>query len=289
MNVNLKSIHVFSSILTNIVLFILIIGSDNPLILSGTLVIMMYIFISSKSLNTLKRGIIYFIPFAIITIIINLIFINQGSKVIFIIFNRIFTLEALVYSLTLSFKLLLVILLFIMLQLMIDSDKAVSFFSRLIPKTTLTMMISLKLFPLMQKRMKILKDIYSIRGIDFETKGLKNILRNLKPLFSVILEDSLESSFDIGEAAYIRGFLSTRRTNYDSECLKKSDYLISISVFSILLIFIVFKILGMDNFNAYYEINLINILNISSSMVFVLLVLLTVEFHFILKRYGEDN
>lgn len=281
MNENLKGMHVSSVILLNIILCILIICSDNPLILFGLLVIMIYIFIRSRRLKVIKKSIMYFFPFAIITVIINLIFVNEGNIVILTVFNRIITLEALIYSLTLSFKLLLVIFVFAMFQVMIDSDKAISFFSKIVPKTTLTMMIALKLFPSMQKRMNNLKDIYSIRGVNFETKGIKDVIKNLKPLFSVILEDSLENSFDIGEAAYIRGFLSNKRTIYDRKHLNKGDYAISISVILILIIFLIFKFLGMDNFNAYYGINLRNIVDTASSVIFVSLVLLTFELHLV--------
>ncbi len=279
-----ENIHVFSTLVLNFVLLILVIGSDNPLIIIGIFVPIICILAATSKLPSLKRSILLFVPFALLTIIINLIFVTQGTTVIFVLFNRAFTLEAFIYAFSLSFKLLLVILIFTLLGVMIDSDKAVSFFSSVMPKTTVTMMISLKMFPQMKKRMTSLKEIYSIRGVDFQVKGLKNKIKSYAPLLSVILEDSLESAFDIGEAAYVRGFLSSKRTVYDRQKLKNYDYIIFFSSIILLGVFIIIKALGKDNFNVYDGINLSKIINKGILTIFILTIVLAGELYCILKE-----
>ena len=279
-----ENIHVFSAIVLNFVLLILVIGSDNPLIISGVFIPIISILVVTGKLSSLKRSMLLFIPFALLTIIINLIFVTQGKTVIFVLFNRAFTLEAFIYAFSLSFKLLLVILIFTLLGVMIDSDKAVSFFSSVMPKTTVTMMISLKMFPQMKKRMTSLKEIYSIRGIDFQAKGLKNKIKSYVPLLSVILEDSLESAFDIGESSFVRGFLSSKRTVYDRQKFKNYDYMIFFSSMILLGVFFIIKVLGMDNFNVYDDINLSKIINKGIITIFILTSALAVELYNVLKE-----
>lgn len=284
MKENIKNFHVLTTIFLNLVILILILSSDNPLVLFGASILIFYIFIFSKSLSSVKKCLIYFLPFAALTIIINLIFVHQGRIILFTIFNRAITLESLIYSLALSFKLLLVILVFMMLGIMIDSDKAVSFFSGLMPKTTLTMMISLKMFPGMKKRLDTLREVYSLRGVDFETKGTKNKVKSYMPLLSVMLEDSLESAFNIGEASYVRGFLSGKRTIYDRQRFSNTDYIVLGSSMLLLIIYIVIKILRMDNFSVYNGIELINIVNIGTLIVFASLILLTFGLFWLVKE-----
>lgn len=284
MKENIKNFHVLTTIFLNLVILILILSSDNPLVLFGTSILIFYIFIFSKSLSSVKKCLIYFMPFAALTIIINLIFVHEGRIILFTIFNRAITLESLIYSLALSFKLLLVILVFMMLGIMIDSDKAVSFFSGLMPKTTLTMMISLKMFPGMKKRLDTLREVYSLRGVDFETKGTKNKVKSYMPLLSVMLEDSLESAFNIGEASYVRGFLSGKRTIYDRQRFSNTDYIVLGSSMLLLIIYIVIKILRMDNFSVYNGIELINIVNIGMLIVFASLILLTFGLFWLVKE-----
>lgn len=279
-----KNIHVFSVLVLNMVLLILVIGSDNPVIIGGVFIPIICILMVTGKLSWLKKSFLLFIPFAVITIVINLLFVNQGKTIIFFIFNRAFTLEAFIYAFSLSFKLLLVILIFVLLGVMIDSDKAVSFFSSVMPKTTVTLMISLKMFPQMKEKMTSLKEIYSIRGVDFQVKGLKNKIKSYVPLLSVILEDSLESAFDIGEASFVRGFLSSKRTVYDRQKFKKYDYVILSSSLILLGVFILIKALGKDNFNVYDDINLSRIINKGILIIFILIFVLAAELYFGLKE-----
>lgn len=284
MRKKLDDLHVLSVLIVNLVLLILVICSDNPLIIIGLFIPIICILIVRRQLSALKQSVLIFVPFAIITIIINLIVVTQGSRVIFILFDRAFTLEAVIYSFSLSFKLLLVILIFTLIGVMIDSDKAVSFFASIMPKTTVTMMISLKLFPLMKKRIISLKEIYSIRGVDFEKKGFKNKIKSLMPLLFVILEDSLEGAFDVGEASYVRGFLSSKRTIYDRQKFKIYDYVISFSSIILLGIFITVKALDMDNFNVYNDISLSRIIDRGTFIIFILLIFLSGELYYGLKE-----
>jgi len=193
-------------------------------------------------MNKFKKGFIYFIPFFIVGVIINSVFVSEGSTIIFTILNKNFTLEAMSYSFIFSFRLLLVIHIFINLEIMIDSDRALSYFSKKLPKTTLTMLIALKFFPAMKRRIYSLKEIYSIRGVDFEGNRLIDKVKGYVPVISVLLESSLEGAFDIGEAAYIRGFLSGERSIYDKQPLQKSDYILIIKGIISFASFIIYKI-----------------------------------------------
>jgi energy-coupling factor transport system permease protein len=103
----------------------------------------------------------------------------------------------------------------------------------------------------MKKRIYSLKEIYSIRGVDFEGKKLKFKLLSYIPVLSILLEDSLEKSFDIGEASYVRGFLSTKRSVYDRQKYSYFDYIISLTCIVIVLIYLVIKLLGLDAFDIY--------------------------------------
>ncbi|MFU0825241.1 energy-coupling factor transporter transmembrane component T [Clostridium sp.] len=239
---NYNKMHTMTSIILNLILIFIILSTSSTIILFGVFVFNIIIFKSSKSMDRLKKSFVYFIPFLIVGIIINSIFVSEGSTIVFTILNKNFTLEAILYSLIFSFRLLLIIHMFINLEIMIDSDKALSYFSKKLPKTTLTMLIGLKFFPAMKRRIYSLKEIYSIRGVNFEGNRLIDKVKGYAPVISVLLESSLEGAFDIGEAAYIRGFLSGRRSIYDKQVLQKSDYILIIESIIILGVFIIYKI-----------------------------------------------
>lgn len=272
MNNKYRNYHILSTLALNIVMLISIFSTDNPIILSGILVVSVIIFASSKNMMKFKKGIIYFIPFSVATIFINLIFTGEGSTILFYILGKRFTLEAFIYAFVLSFKLLLVIYIFMILDIMIDSDRAVSYFSAFMPKSILTLMISLKLLPTMSERLKNLREVYSLRGVSFEGKKLKDKIRGYIPIMSILLENSLEGAFDIGEAAYIRGFLSGRRTVYDKQKVKRKDFLLIISIMIFLFTFLYVKFLGLDSFDIYIGISQYKLINTGNTVVFFALI-----------------
>jgi energy-coupling factor transport system permease protein len=279
-----KSLHVMSSIVFNIMLLIITFTTENPIILLGILAGCVLVFYFSSNIKNLFNGFIVFIPFFIITVVINLLFVQQGRIIIFTAGGRHFTLEALMYAVILSSKLLLVIYIFQMLGIMMDSDRAVSYFSSIMPKSTLTFMIALKLFPLMKKRISALREIYSIRGVDFQGKSIKDKVMAYKPVFSVLLEDSLEKSFDIGEAVFVRGFLSSKRTVYDRQIMNQYDWLLSVTCFIIILVYLGMISLGITNYDFYTDDLIKAVFNKGGFIVIALFTLLYGELTFIRKR-----
>lgn len=244
-----KNLHVISSVIINIILLIITFLTNNPYLLLCIFIVLSIIFFTSNNFNKLKSGLMLFIPFSLVTILINVFFVQEGNHILLNIGSRKITLEALLYALILSFKLLLVIYIFKCLAIMIDNDKAVSYFSSIIPKSTMLLMISLKLFPIMKRRISSLKEIYSIRGVDFENKGMKKKILSYIPVLTILLEDSLENSFDIGEAAFVRGFLSSKRSVYERQVLKKIDYIFIITSTALFITYLLLFISGSDIFN----------------------------------------
>lgn len=270
-----KDIHVLTAILANLLVIIILFSTDNPIIVLSLFFFCIIIFSFTGNLMKLKKGFIYFIPFSIMTIIVNMIFVQQGNTVLFTIFSRNFTLESLIYALILSLKLLIIMYIFICFSIMIDSDKALSYFSSIIPKCTLTLMIALKLFPSMKERIKTLKEIYIIRGVDFQSKTLKEKIKAYIPIFSILLEDSLEESFDIGESAFVRGFLSGKRSVYERDKFKIKDYFLIFLCSVILVLSMYFLIKGYMKFNIYVLQDLKMALNIASLIISFLILSLS--------------
>jgi len=253
---NVVTTSLFCAVLT-----VIVFSTDNPFILLGIFMTNLAIFSVTGSWYKLLNGFKMFIPFSVVTILINMIFVYEGRITLFYILGKRFTLESLIYASILSFKLLLIIYVFMILELMIDSDRAASYFSAKIPKTTLMMMIALKLFPSMKERMSNLRDVYYLRGVNLNAEGLWEKVKSNIPIMSILLENSLDGAFDIGEAAYVRGFLSKRRTIYDKQTLAAIDFVILGESLLFLLVFIYVKLRGMAEFQIYYGADQVTAVN----------------------------
>lgn len=257
------------------VIMFMVFSSDNPIVILSTYILTLGITIFTKNYRKLFNGLFYFAPFAVLIIIANLIFVTQGSTTLFFIGSKKLTLESLIYAIVLCFKFLAVIYLFMAFQLMIDSDKAVSYFSTKMPKSTLTLMLIFKLIPSLKDKFYSLKEIYTIRGVDFKVKDNKSKMKSYSEVMSVLLESSLESSFDIGEAAFVRGFLSNKRSVYERETLGKKDVLLIISSFLLIIIYILSKIMGFVTFEIYEGVDISNIFNAATVLIFVMICYIT--------------
>lgn len=249
----MNKVHVVSPVSLCLILLIITFLEDSPLVIFCIFAFVTINIIKNHGISKLKNAVIYFIPIAIATMIINMLFVSKGSFVLLNIFGRYFTLEAVIYAFTLTFKLLVVICVFLLLGILVDSDSAVSYFLSKIPKTTLAMMIGFKFFPAMEERLKNIKMIYRIRGVEFESGNLKSKIKSTMEILSVLLEDSLETFFNIAETSYVRGFLSGKRTMYEKQKFHKKDYLFMFIYISYLLCFLVVRILKLDKFDIYSQ------------------------------------
>lgn len=268
---NFGGFHVLSIVILCLTLFVLPFLTDNPVLLAGLLIFIISVFAALRSFKNLKKYSRIFVPLFLLTFLINVLFAQEGMTVLFRVLGKNFTLEAVVYSVLLSLKLLLVIYIFMLAGMMVDSDKAAAYFSSIAPKSTLMLMVGIKLLPNMRIRFKNLMEVYSIRGVDFEGKGLRNRVNSLIPVLSILLEDSLEGAFDIGEAVYVRGFLSGKRSVYDRQPWKIRDYVLIASCILSAAAFIILKALGLINFDAYMGLSLNNLLNTWVFAAFLLL------------------
>ncbi len=283
-----KEYHVLTSSLIFMSMLIIVFSNDNPVILGSVYIFIISIIISCKEKQKFKTGFLYFIPVAILIVIINMFFVTAGSTTLFYLFHKRFTLESIIYAVIMAFKLLAVIYLFMILEIMIDSDRAVSYFSSVMPKSTLMLMISFKLVPSMRDRFKNLKEIYEIRGVVFNKKRSKEKTASYIPVLSILLEDSMEGSFAIGEAAYVRGFLSGKRSVYERQKFCSKDFkAIGLST-ALIIFYCIAEFEKWVQFKIYDGVTIINFINIGIAVIFTFIIgiILTVIFNSEEKKYG---
>ena len=280
-----ENIHIVTPITLFLSILIMVFSNDNPAIIISTYVLIISLFAYTKNTKKLKIGILYFIPFMVLIAIINIFFVNQGRTILFYILSRKVTLESIIYSITMAFKLLSVTYIFMAMDFMIDSDKAVSYFSTKMPKSTLMLMIGFKLVPDLKNRFNSLKDVYTVRGVNFDNKNSREKSRSYIPVLSILLDNSLESSFDISEAAYVRGFLSGNRSVYERQKFSKFDFLIIFSSIFLLIVYGIGVYVNLISFDIYNGVYLTNIFNYATASIFTIIVFITTS----VILYGEGD
>ena len=134
----------------------------------------------------------------------------------------------------------------------------------------------MKLIPNTKRRVQSLKNTYIIRGSNLEASSKKEGIKAYIPILSIMLEDSLEKSFDIGESAYVRGFGSGKRSEYEKSKLAFRDYII-IFYFAFIAIMHISLCIAVkityDNYGSSGILSFINVYSILESAIILVSVL----------------
>lgn len=269
-------LHVATGTAIFIFMLFIVFSSDNPSVILSSYVLIIGILVITSNEKKIGKGLFFFFPAAILIIIINMLCVSEGSIVLFTILKKRITLESVIYGLVMCLKFLAVIYIFMIFECIIDSDSAVSYFASRMPKSTLTLMLIFKLIPAIKNKFYSLKDVYTMRGVDFSEKNGKETLKSYIPIMSVLLESSMESSFDVGEAAFVRGFLSNKRSVYDRQKIKKEDWIIMSFIVIIFVGYILEMCRNFFEFPLYEGIKFSNLINPGIIFIFLGMAILTI-------------
>lgn len=254
--------------ITAIVVFISFIISSmlfsSPIIILSLLILLLTAIIYFGEKQKLKYFIFIFFMFFFVSLTVNFLFTNSGSTIIFQISNIPFigfkrlSLELIVFTLTGTFRLTLLLLIFSFTSIISSEDRMMSFFSKFLKRFPLLLSFSIRLMPKLTRDYKRLEHIFKLRGFASSntrktSKKKKNIIRRIKEIMNpklmsvlirTLLMNSLEDSLQYAESMQSRGFGDIkRRSSFSKDIICISDYLITF--FS--LIYIIFSLFLYSN------------------------------------------
>jgi energy-coupling factor transport system permease protein len=179
-------------------------------------------------------------------IIVNPITNHNGDSILFSANGLIITKEATIYGILMAFSLANVILIFVSYNKVMSNNKFMFLFGKILPQLTLLTMIVMRFVPLFLERFKSISQIQKTRGIQVNSKNIKEKSINTMRLVEVLLINSCYEAFQTADSMTARGFGSTQRSNYRRYKFNGRDLLIgSILMIGILyLIFAIFNKIG---------------------------------------------
>lgn len=193
----------------------------------------------------------FVLPLVAAVALFNMLFCRYGQTILFTAFSLGFTLEALVYGLLTGLMLGSVIMWFLCYNEVVSSEKFTSLFGRFAPNLTLLFSMVLRFIPLMIKTSGEIKDAQT--GLGNETKGLKNTIERFSALVSISLENSIETA----DTMKSRGFGEKRR-HFSRYSYKITDVILIVFFLLSLVLQIVFKAAGLNEFEYRYELEMAN-------------------------------
>lgn len=213
--------------LTNLLFFIAAIGFSVVLIhpayvlVSLTAACFYYALLAGrKSLRLLGSA----LPLCLIVAEMNPLFNTLGQTVLFTVFSRPYTLEALLYGAVIGGMLALMFLWFACYSAVLTSDKFVCLFGSLIPALSMLLVMVLRLIPnLMRKAQQLSLARRSIgKGISEQATKKENLHGGLR-LLSALTDWALEGSVVTADSMRARGYGAQTRTSFQIYRLTARD------------------------------------------------------------------
>ena len=182
------------------------------------------------------RNIAALLPFFSLITFINPFINTRGRHILFSVFGRNYTLEALCYGAAIGMMFVLMILWFLCYSLVMTSEKFTSLFGNLLPSISLLLVMVLRLIPALSRKEKQIANARALIGKSpRESDSIKEKIRNGTGILSALTDHALEGSIITGDSMKSRGYGTGKRTNFNIYHMNAHDWILAVIMISLLL------------------------------------------------------
>ena len=191
------------------------------------------------------KSILWLLPMFLILTVINPLFNTYGAHILFSVFGRPYTLEALLYGAAIASVFVVMMLWFGCYNAVMTSDKFISLFGNLIPALSLLLVMVLRLIPnFIRKTKQIIGARKSIGKGAAEQSNTKEKLSDGMTVLSSLTDWALEGSVVTGDSMRARGYGTAKRSSFMIYRMKTGDWLLIVSIPILLALIITAACLG---------------------------------------------
>jgi len=167
------------------------------------------------------------IPAFLFITAINPLFNNYGEMLLFTVFGRPYTVEALFYGMAIAGIFVAMMLWFLCYSAVLTSDKFICLFGSLIPSLSLLLTMVLRMIPnLMRKAMQLLGSRKSIGKGAGENSTNKEKVKDGMTVISALTDWALEGSIITADSMRSRGYGCAKRTSFQIYRMTTQDWVL---------------------------------------------------------------
>lgn len=173
----------------------------------------------------LKKWYLPIILMGLFILILTPIFNRRGNHIIFYLFDNPVMLEAIIQGAMIALAIASILMVFVTFNIVLPADKFLFLFSKFVPQWALLIMLSMRFVPLLQRKVKNMEDIQTVKGLSLKQGSLRMRARNGMQLIQMLLTGSLEDSIQAADSMTARGYGLHKRSNYQAYKMKRRDWL----------------------------------------------------------------
>lgn len=195
----------------------------DPVIMTLSLVFSIIVYGILDKMRGIKEHLALLI-LGIVLALLNPLTHHNGVTVLFVMNDNPITLEALIYGIMTSFKIISVLYWFRSFSLLMTEDKLLYVLGRFSPKISLVLSMAIRYIPLFKERMKRTNEAQKAIGL-YKEDNLIDMIRGGIRVFSIMVTWALENGIITADSMAARGYGTGRRTSFSLYRFKKKDIL----------------------------------------------------------------
>ena len=219
----IQAIHPFVMFFYYICLGFFAMFFNHPIFLLAGCLTLIAVNLSHDGGQAMKQWMPLMMTMTVLIIVINPIINSRGTHVWFNLFGKQVTLEAVLYGVVTAMSLLMILLLFVSLNIVLNGNKLLYIFARILPRTAFLIMMSIRFVPLLKRRLTEIQDVQRLKGMTMTQGTLRERAKCGMSMLQILLSWSLEEAVETADSMKARGYGSGTRRPYIPYCMTKSD------------------------------------------------------------------
>lgn len=212
---NFSSFHPVVNMLYFLIVLLCTMFSMHPVLICISFVCGTGYLLYLKGIKNVLKSFAYMSVMVIFILIINPLFNHEGATILYYLDNgNPITKEAIIYGVFMALLLITVINWFGCYNSVMDSDKFIYLFGRIIPNLSLILSMTLRFVPRFKKQFVKVKEAREAMTGKIRRKNIIKKMRNYSDIISVMISWSLENSIETSDSMRSRGYGMRGRTSF---------------------------------------------------------------------------
>lgn len=257
----------------------------HPFFLLIALTLIIAVNLTHDNGRTLKKWAPALIMMSVFFVLLNPFLVSRGTHILFYFRGKQVTLEATMYGFVMALALVIVLILFISFNLILNGNKFLYIFSKILPRTGFLLMLSIRFVPLLKLRLDEITAVQRIRGLTIRQGKLRDRVKKSMITIQILLTWSLEEAIQTADSMKSRGYGSGKKTSYHPYKMEARDWCWLVTLVVLFTICSVGGLLGYGKIYIYPQLGTLHLYPLD----WVLLVCMSILFAFPLLVEGREK
>lgn len=226
----------------------------HPVFLLTSCLILICVNLTHDGGRAFRQWIPALLTMSILIMVLNPFLVSRGTNILFYFRGKQVTLEATIYGVVMALSIAIILIMFISFNLILNGNRFLFLFARILPRTAFLTMLSIRFVPLLRRRLSEINAVQRIRGLSLTEGNLRERAKAGMLKTQILLTWSLEEAIQTADSMKARGYGIGKKTAYIPYRMEKRDWAWLILLGLLFLVCIIGGLLGYGKIIIYPEL-----------------------------------